>query len=316
MKKIKEGFDTLSLAMAIFDDKGIVTMVNREMMRLSVALIGSEFQHVDEVRQALEEQENITLIDKKKSIYLFKGYYVQFNFRNIVDHYDRHYTELTAFNVNDLMSVHDQLKEKNKQLEAANAKMRRLCENSSEIAKQEEILSLKIKVHDSIGYNIAQARSLLRKADSAQRIKDAIFSWEKTIEALYKYNSETDDNEPIAFAYQRAKQLGIEIDLIGELPKEDIARYYVGMILRECTNNSIKHASASKLYVDCCKNDDKYLLAITDDGKAETKEVCEGGGLTNLRKAIEKVNGKMIIFNQPQFKLEILLPVSEREDYV
>lgn len=77
MNKIKEGFDTLSLAMAIFDDNGLVTLINKKMMQLSVALMGSEFQHIDEVKQALIKQDNITIIDKEKNIYLFKDQYIQ-----------------------------------------------------------------------------------------------------------------------------------------------------------------------------------------------------------------------------------------------
>ncbi len=316
MNKIKEGFDTLSLAMAIFDDNGLVTLINKKMMQLSVALMGSEFQHIDEVKQALIKQDNITIIDKEKNIYLFKDQYIQFNFREIVDRYQSHYTELTAFDVNDLMSIHQQLKENNRQLELANEQTRKLCENSMEIARQEEILSLKIKVHDVIGYTITEARRLLRKADNAQMIKEGITSWQKTIEALYKYNDQKDDNEPIAFAFERAKQLGVDIKLSGQLPEKGVTRYLTALIIRECTNNSMKHASATKLYVDCQKVNDKYHLSITDNGKIVLKEVCESGGLVNLRKAIEKEKGEMVISAQPQFKVEVILPNNERDSYV
>lgn len=54
-----------------------------------------------------------------------------------------------------------------------------------------------------------------------------------------------------------------------------------------------------------------YTVMIRNNGKPPEKTITEGGGLTNLRRRIEKSGGKMTVQSLPEFSLVIDIPKSE-----
>ncbi len=305
MNLIKESFDTLPMAIAYFDDLGLVKLANKKMLQLSVDLLGSEVQHIDELKNALN---NFVKVDDKTNIFLIKGNYLRFKFFDVRDYYGKNYIELTVNDVNDLMRIQKELQEENKRLEQANIQAGKLCENMSEIVRQEEILAMKIRVHDDLGHTIISARNLLRQAKNLQDIKANVESWEKTIGMLYQNNSKNDLSEPIEFARKRAQSLGVELIVDGDYPADDKTRYVYSWVIRECTNNCLKHAGGNKLFIKLAENAQNYYLKIGNNGKAPLGKIVEGGGLTNLRKIVENEKGVMTIESSPCFVLQVMLP--------
>ncbi|MFR4069650.1 MAG: hypothetical protein ACLT1T_12605 [Oscillospiraceae bacterium] len=53
------------------------------------------------------------------------------------------------------------------------------------------------------------------------------------------------------------------------------------------------------------------VLTITNDGMIPEAPICEGGGLTGLRRRVEQVQGTMDIQSRPRFALTIELPIQE-----
>ncbi|MDO4379013.1 MAG: hypothetical protein Q4C64_07805 [Erysipelotrichia bacterium] len=313
MNLIKESFDNLPMAVAYFDELGLVKLANKKMLQLSVDLLGSEVQHIDELKKALSDFVNV---DDKTNIFLIKGNYLRFKFFDLRDYCGKNYIELTVNEVNDLMQVQKKLQEENKRLEQANIQAGKLCENMSEIVRQEEILTMKIRVHDDLGHTIISARNMLRQAESLQDIKANVESWEKIIGMLYNNNSKNDLSEPIEFARKRARSLGVELIVDGDYPHDDKTRYVYSRVIRECTNNCLKHAGGNKLFIKLDENEQNYYLKIGNNGKEPLGEIVEGGGLTNLRKIVENEKGIMTIESSPCFVLQVMLPKRKENEYV
>lgn len=62
------------------------------------------------------------------------------------------------------------------------------------------------------------------------------------------------------------------------------------------------------------ENEDKYSVVIRNNGKPPEKVITEGGGLTNLRRRIEKSGGIMTVYSLPEFSLVMDLPKTDNAE--
>ena len=62
------------------------------------------------------------------------------------------------------------------------------------------------------------------------------------------------------------------------------------------------------------ENEDKYSVVIRNNGKPPEKVLTEGGGLTNLRRRIEKSGGIMTVHSLPEFSLVMDLPNTDNAE--
>ena len=160
MNVIKESFDNLPIAVCFFDRNGLVRLVNRRMLEISAVLLGTEFQTLFELRYALLAPPNkeISVIDKSFPVLRFPdGKSLRFEETEITVNSREKYTQVTAADVSKLALRQGELKEENKRLADANRRVKRLYDNMAEIVREEEILSMKMRVHDDIGHSILSA---------------------------------------------------------------------------------------------------------------------------------------------------------------
>ena len=128
---------------------------------------------------------------------------------------------------------------------------------------------------------------------------------EKWKEAIRFLDSpeEMKDNQ-LERIFSVAEDVGIKIDIDGELPKENSQIDLLAKAIHECMTNAIRHAGADELYVTL-----SYGLGIrieiSNNGKQPTSQPSESGGLVNLRKQIEEQGGSMDIEWENGYKLII-----------
>ena len=113
---------------------------------------------------------------------------------------------------------------------------------------------------------------------------------------------------------QDAKTLGVKIECLGSLPKnEDYANIYI-LAMRECLTNGVCHAGATELFITMQENNDFYRIRITNNGVAPEKEVVPKGGLYNLSRHIFDHGGEMQIQSIPYFALTITFQKKESKN--
>jgi signal transduction histidine kinase len=81
-------------------------------------------------------------------------------------------------------------------------------------------------------------------------------------------------------------------------PAEQAAIY---RIVQELLTNSIRHAAATTILVQCSQNENIFLISVEDDGRGFPVTATEGDGigLSNVRNRVNFLKGKMEIHSQP-----------------
>lgn len=157
MNAIKESFDNLPAAICIFSSKGLVRLMNRRMLTVGSWLLGSGIQTLGELQAVLKNPpEPVAKDASMPGVYHFPdGSALRFSEHAIADRDGQRYTEVIAADVSELMAVRTRLRAENARLDAANEALRKLGEEMADIVREEEILNMKIRVHDDIGYSLS-----------------------------------------------------------------------------------------------------------------------------------------------------------------
>ena len=81
--------------------------------------------------------------------------------------------------------------------------------------------------------------------------------------------------------------------------------------IQEAINNSIKYANSSEINIDIIPLDDNISISIQDNGNGfDSQQVDLGNGITNMKKRIEEIGGKIHIDSNVGIgtKINITLP--------
>ena len=77
--------------------------------------------------------------------------------------------------------------------------------------------------------------------------------------------------------------------------------------------NCARHAGGTRVFVKITNNKQLCKVRITNNGKKPAEGSQEGGGLTSLRKTVEREGGKMQVTFCPEFELTLLLTHEKRQ---
>ena len=312
MNAIKESFDNLPAAICIFSPKGLVRLMNRRMLTVGSWLLGSGIQTLGELQAVLKNPpETVTKDAFMPGVYHFPdGSALRFSEHEITDRDGQRYTEVIAADVSELMAVRTRLDEENAWLDAANKALRKLGEEMTDIVREEEILNMKIRVHDDIGYSLLSVRRAYWQCEDMEELHTLAEQWRTTIQLLHT-DAQGAPIDALEYTKLRAKELGAEVELTGTFPKGSAARELFSLAIRECTSNCIRHAGGTRIFADCRLAQYTVVLTITNDGKKPEMSISEGGGLSGLRRRVEQAQGTMDISCHPRFALTIKLPMKE-----
>lgn len=308
MRYIKESFDNMPIAVCIFDKRGVIRLINHRMLTINSELCDKGIQTLSEFREALKYPKNAILIDENIPLHRFHdGTILKFEERIITDSNGDDYTQMTAVDITDLVNRQEELRRENKQLSEANTAARRLYENMADIVREEEILSMKIRVHDDIGHSILAAKKALIDNDDIEEVRKNAVIWENSIELLHHANSMSEQTDDLEYAIRRADALGVSVKINGNFPTQEKIRHHFSLAIRECVNNCVKHANGNEVYVHIEHINKRYTLTVTNNGEAPKNKVVEGGGLSGLRSQFERSGGSMKIESFPRFSLTVSL---------
>ena len=309
MNIIKESFDNLPIGICFFDSRGLIRLINKQMLSIGCVLLDGGFQTLRELRAALlSPPDCVSVLDEKNTLFRFPGNIIlRYEEKQITDGRNNRFTQATFSDVSELASRQKELKEENERLENANRRAKQLYDNMAGIVREEEILSMKMRVHDDIGHSILAARKALLSDASLEEIRSSASIWERSIELLYHANNMPDETDDLEYAKERAAALGVSVLTGGDFPTDRAARRIFTLAVRECVTNCVRHAGGTKVFAFSSVEDGNHILKITNNGAPPEGEVIEGGGLSALRRRIEKSGGTMEIKSFPFFELCVTL---------
>lgn len=290
---LKEALDGLKTAV-MFEGKYNVAYENRAMKKLLESLKINRRQSSSEIWRALnnragskvvDEQNVIVLLDDKVySCSLVKGAKIQ----------------IYAFDITKEYLTNIEIENKQEELKVKRAEIIKIIDGLDEIERQKEVIWLKSKLHDIIGQRLFILHHILDMIDE----KD--FDLENVKNMLSTMLGEIDGDTAGVQNFQNSivtafEMIGFDIVISGEMPKETQKAKALAKIIRECATNAIRHANATKLFVNI-KND---KIEIFDNGKSKNQSIVEGTGIKGMRLNAKVFGGKLSVLPGNKFKIII-----------
>ena len=217
----------------------------------------------------------------------------------------KRYAQFIATDVTKLHEKRVELQEENAQLRRVQSDLKVLSANIVTVTREEEILNTKMRVHDEMGRCLMEARKYLREGGDVP--ESVIHSWRRAVSML-KYNNEADEDDMLSQIRQTCETIGLAFVQEGELPKEEGVAYVLTCAIRECMTNAVRYANAQRLCAEFTENETLATVTVTNDGKQPDSEIVEGGGLSTLRRRVEREGGNMTVQSLPIFKLTVTVP--------
>jgi signal transduction histidine kinase len=305
---IKESLDNLPAGICFFDSNGFLKLCNKKMHKLSFDLSGHDVQYLKEFEDMLKNPGNqCTRPMDGKYYFMADGSVWMFGKKEIWGARGAKYTEYLASEVSEIYARMEELNYDNRKLLELSNEIKKMSANVLTIAREEETLSMKMRVHDEMGRSLIAARKLLKAGVLPERDEPVIEGWKRTIDVLKRSYDEPEKKDMLDELREACKGM-LNISLKGVLPEKEEDAYLIVVATRECVTNAIRYAGATELYVDISHMEGKVVAKITNNGEPPKGWISEGGGLSSLRRKIERAGGLMEIRSQPIFELTVILP--------
>lgn len=309
--RIKEAFDNLPIGLCYFDRNGIPILCNKVMYKLVFDLSGQNLQHEAELITVLNNsQKKLYGIGEKGIISTTDDRVWRFKSKEIKDSNGLIYIEYTAFDVTELYIKKIELEKNNIRLSKMADNQEKLFDNIRIEIREEEILEAKSRVHDRMGRSLIVVKNYLDGKINEGDITSVLSEWNDAILMLQG----TDNKNMTEDFFEELKNISsgmIQIIYTRKQPVNKEKSYIFASAVRECVTNAIRHAKATELYVRFLEEDGFESVEITNNGLIPLEKIKEGGGLSSLRKKIEKAGGIMEIESNPLFKLRVTLPIGK-----
>ena len=307
---VKEAFDHLPSGVCFFNKNGTITLCNHQMYRVFYALTGKDLQSLPELQEVLNTHMDESRRDQDVFL-LDDGSAWRFAQEQITTQDGNTYTQVTASDVTELYRRQKELEEDNRKLEEDAERIRRLSANIISLIREEEILNMKMRVHDDIGRSVIATRQFLRQ--DKPMVELDLTAWKNAVRLLKHENELSEEQDAVAGLMNAAYGIGIQVFIDGTFPEDAAVKEIFLSVIRECMTNAVRHAGAKELYVCLACGDHTASVSVTNSGAVPNRDIIEGGGLTSLRILVKKSGGIMKVKNLPRFEVTVSVPVRMEE---
>lgn len=303
---VKESMDNLPDGLCFSKLDGTPALVNRQMQMISYEVFGKHLINDIRCAKLIREfkvsdktqilQKDPLVIGACGKIWLFQ----------IIEDKEKKYRETIAYNITEEWGVLGEIKKKNKEIKAANKRLKDYQDTALEYTRQKEILRSKIKIHDKIAQSLIYFRHYLDKEDKNEdERKRLVQLWNESLVVLDEKEDEEVKDALWKKLLETAESIGVDIHFTGSLPEGEKDKNTFISIVHEALNNAIRHAEAKNVWIDINEDGLRINLTIKNDGHKPSSEIKEKGGLKNIRARLKIYDGKMSIDTSEVFTLRI-----------
>ena len=303
---IKEGVDKISSGLCFYRQGGRVILANNRINELCFKIAGKDLQNAQSFWNLLKDGEPVPGAQRLQGgnqpvFRLEDGRVWTFSCQKLSDIF-----QLSAADTTEIHAVTEKLREKNKELEALNMRLRKYGENVDELTRAKERLETKSRIHGELGQALMASRRWMMAGDNGDDMP--LEQWRSSIAMLRKEAELESSEKPLEMLQRISASTGISTQITGELPQpESVQRLFVEAAA-EALTNAISHARAKTLFISLAETELSYSASFRNDGTRPDGEITEGGGLSSLRKKLEREGGSMEIKSRPDFELLVTLP--------
>lgn len=306
---IKEAFDNLPTGVCFFNEADLPVLCNLAMQRFSFAVCGKDVQFITDLESFLSDDfVPVAKVRKDGKVFILDdGSAWQLEKRTFTHESGESYTQYIAADVTHLQKNRMELTKENEQLRKVQAELKRLSANVVAITREEEILNTKMRVHDEMGKCLVAAQKYLQ-TDCTESVPDSLTAaWQRAVSML-KYSNDTPDEDMLLQIRKTCEYVKLAFVQTGDLPKQERVAYLLTCAVRECVTNAVRYAEATELHAAFTENETEATATVTNNGKIPEREIVEGGGLSTLRRRVERAGGIMTVQSFPEFKLTVTVP--------
>lgn len=296
---IKQTLDNLNSGILFADDKGRVILVNYRMGKLAVALTGSYPQMLCDIHEALDQTDCVAeRISNAPALYRFPdGRIWRFRTAPLTEPELAGFTQTTAQDVTELYHANIQLEQENAALRITINKVRLMLDRVADRVREQETLSLKMRVHNEIGTSLIALSELMNGGDA-----DAQLHVLQKAVSLFAGGNPTLPGT-LEDVRQEAVEMRVRLVVEGMIPRDEEVESLIAAAVRECVTNCVRHARGSVVMIRITEQAALFTVTITNDGEPPTAPIVEGGGLSSLRNSVEEAGGEMYLSHAPHFAL-------------
>ena len=217
------------------------------------------------------------------------------------------YTQFIATDVTELHQNRLDLQKEMAHLRCVQADLQKLSANIVTVTREEEILNTKMRVHDEMGRCLVAAQKYLKQDTDESIPYSVVTAWQRAVSML-KYNNEIEDEDMLLQIKKTCQSVKLNFVQKGNLPLQEKAAYLLTCAVRECVTNAVRYAEATELYANFTENENEATVCVFNNGNPPKTEITEGGGLSTLRRRIERAGGTMQVQSLPAFQLTVTVP--------
>ena len=218
------------------------------------------------------------------------------------------YRRLTAIDVTEEERLNTTIARANDLLKQANRELEESLAGVREVARNEAMLHMKARVHDTIGQRLSILHRYLEDGGSNPEALDQVTDLVRSMmEDLARADDEQSPTE-LASIVHAFELVGVRLEQIGRLPEAPAVAEAFVTICREAATNAVKHGQAHNVRIAFEESDGSYTLRVTNDGLAGPSDFREGTGLPSMREAVGAVGGTCQVTATQPFTLEAVVP--------
>ena len=282
----------------LFEDKYDVIYENIAMRDLLDKLRINRKLSAKEIWGKLKEDKNNRNVDENNILVFIDNLVYSFS---MVPNSTK--LQFVSFDITKEFQTTLKIKETNNELKTKQIEIVSMIDNIENIEKQNEIITLKSKLHDILGQRLFILHQILDTID--EKNFDIVEIKKLLSSMLLEVNNEDISNvknlqDSIVSSFD---MIGFKIEFSGELPNDFKKSRAIVKIIRECATNAIRHANATKLFVKIYEN----RVEISDNGKIQVQSFTEGTGIKGMRLTAQSFGGKINIENQGKFKIVLTM---------
>ena len=224
-------------------------------------------------------------------------------------------TQYEAANVSELYYYQTELREKNEQLSLALERQRILLQSIVENNLKKELLHTKMRIHADFGKLLAMTESRILSADEVVDYSEIFQAWDNLITDMENASlvEETAVVSPQVELRKIAALIGCSIELTGNEPEERKVLLLLYAAIREALTNAVRHAGADLLRVEIRHEEGCCRARISSNGRSGIEQICEGGGLSDLRRRLEQEGAALLMEIDDGVVMHVTIPEGENK---
>lgn len=302
---LKAAMDNLPAGLCFYTDQGQSLMMNYKFQQLCKEITGEFVVNMLELRKTLENKcVNVAghgLIWHSEDEHVWS-----FEFKALKEGVN----QIIGSDVTEIWQLNENVKSQNAHIQKLNERLRDYNRNVEQVVKEDELLAARIRLHDDLGRILLMTRRYLKTDCSKEEFHDLYQQWHNMLAMLRNEGTLRVENDPATELVKAAESLGLKVIMKGDLPKRGNELKLLMSGARECMTNAA-HYHANTIEIEISKEDSLTCITYRNNGDEPEYPVYLGGGLSSLKRIVEKSGALFEIAEKTPFFIKIIIPVGE-----